>query len=77
MKDSLDSKLQIYSICSIRIRSRNWDIVEKPRMHNFDPCCPVEQKKKAAKEKAESEAHLKDEFYVNPEDEVEEWTPGK
>ena len=45
--------------------------------YKFDPCCLVEQKKKAAKEKAENEAHLKDEFYVNPEDEVEEWTPGK
>ena len=30
MKTSLDSKLKIYSICSIRIRPRKWDIVEKP-----------------------------------------------
>ena len=29
MKNSLDSKLQNYSICSIRIRSRKWDIFEK------------------------------------------------
>ena len=28
MKSSLDSKLQIGYICSIRILSRNWDIVE-------------------------------------------------
>ena len=35
MKKSLDSKLQIYSICSIRIRSRNWDIFEKPQYYKF------------------------------------------
>ena len=30
MKNSLDSKLQIYLIYSIGIRSRNWDIFKKP-----------------------------------------------
>ena len=33
LKKSLDSKLQIYSICFTRIRSRSWDVVEKPRQH--------------------------------------------
>ena len=32
-----DFKLQIYSICSIRIRSRNWDIVEKLEQLNSNP----------------------------------------
>ena len=32
MKNSLDSKLQIYSICSIRIRSRKLDII---KMYSF------------------------------------------
>ena len=30
MKDSFESKLQMYSICSIGIRSRNQDIIEFP-----------------------------------------------
>ena len=30
MKSSLESKLRIGCICSIRILSRNWDIVKKP-----------------------------------------------
>ena len=41
IKNSLDSKLQIYSICSIRKRSRNRAIVEKlqfiSHIHNYDP----------------------------------------
>ena len=36
-----------------------------------------ERKKKEAKEAKVNESNLKDEFYVNPEDDVEEWTPGK
>ena len=32
MKNSLNSKLQVYSICSIRIRSRKKDIFEKPSL---------------------------------------------
>ena len=36
MKNSLDSKLQICSICSVRIRSRKWDIFEKPLKHNWN-----------------------------------------
>ena len=36
-----------------------------------------ERKKQEAKDRAVNKANLKDEFYVNPEDEVEEWTPGK
>ena len=35
MKNSLDSKLQIYFISSIRIRSRKYDIFEKPQQPNF------------------------------------------
>ena len=31
MKNILDSKLQTYSISSIRIDSREWDILEKPQ----------------------------------------------
>ena len=34
---SLDSKLQIVSICSIRIRSRKLDMVEKPEQLIFNP----------------------------------------
>ena len=30
MENSLESKLQVYSICSIRLRSRKGDIAEKP-----------------------------------------------
>ena len=37
IKNSLDCKLQIYFICSIRIRSRKRDIVEKPLQHNSNP----------------------------------------
>ena len=33
-KISLDSKLQNYSICSTRIRSRKWNIFEKPKQLN-------------------------------------------
>ena len=40
MKCSLDSKLQIGYICSIRIRSRNWDIVEKP-LQPIEPLCTL------------------------------------
>ena len=39
MKNSLDSKLQFNTTCSIRIRSRNWDIVEKPLQHISNPFC--------------------------------------
>ena len=35
MKCSLDSKLQIDNICSIRIPSRNRDIIEKPVQLNY------------------------------------------
>ena len=35
MKPSLDFRLQIYSIHSIRIRSRNKDILEKPKPTNL------------------------------------------
>ena len=37
-KGSLDSKLQIDYICSIRIRSRNKDIVEKLLQLILNPC---------------------------------------
>ena len=37
MKNRLDSKLKIYSICSFRIRSRKRDIFEKPLQHNSNP----------------------------------------
>ena len=37
MKNSLDSKLQIYFICSIRIRTRKQDIFEKPQQLNSSP----------------------------------------
>ena len=36
MKNSSDSKLKMYSTCSIRIRSRKQDILEKPQQHNSD-----------------------------------------
>ena len=36
-KSSVDSKLQIYSICSIRTRSRKQDILEKPQQLNSNP----------------------------------------
>ena len=34
---SLESKLFFIFICSIRIRSRKWDIVEKPLQHISNP----------------------------------------
>ena len=37
MNCSLDSKLFFTSICSIRIRSRKWDIFEKPLQHSSNP----------------------------------------
>ena len=38
VKNSLNSKLQIYFICSIRIYSRKRDIIEKPLQH-IQPLC--------------------------------------
>ena len=37
IKNSLDSKLQVYSICSIRINSRKWDIFEKSQQLTSNP----------------------------------------
>ena len=37
MKNCLDSKLQIDSICSIRIHSREQDIFHKPQQFNSNP----------------------------------------
>ena len=37
MKNNLDSKRQIYFICSIRTWSRKWDIVENPQQLKFNP----------------------------------------
>ena len=37
MKISLESKLQISSICSLRIRSRKLDIFEKPQHLSSNP----------------------------------------
>ena len=37
MKVSLGSNLKIYSIGSIKILSRSWDIVEKTLLHNSSP----------------------------------------
>ena len=36
-KNSLDFELRIYTMCSIRIRYRSWDIDEKLLQHNCDP----------------------------------------
>ena len=38
MKNNLDSKLQLYSVYSIRILSRKLDIFEKPQQLNSNPC---------------------------------------
>ena len=38
IKISLDSKLQIGYKCSIRTRSRNWDMVEKLMQLILNPC---------------------------------------
>ena len=39
LKSSIGSKLQIGFICSIRIRSRNGDIVEKNAADSLEPLC--------------------------------------
>ena len=37
MKNIWDSKLFLVSICSVRNRSRKWDIYEISQQHNFNP----------------------------------------
>jgi len=47
---------------------------------SFHYSCTITHVQKANEQKIEKEKPektLKDEFYVNPESETEEWTPGK
>ena len=41
MKNSLDSKVQIYYVCSIRTRSINQDIFKKSEKFNSNPSCKI------------------------------------